>query len=152
MHGFYALAAGLLPVLLFCAGCHGGSPAQRSSFPNVLMLGDGDTLRLGAVLPGAAPGEVWAYPGLHLPDGTTQVFVEVDSLGEARSFELWYAPETAYADVVAFYERRLGMPARRYERLVGECTVWEGGGYAFDLCRSRGPEAHGEVIAHLWPQ
>lgn len=141
---------GLSALLFALAGC-GTEPAPAPPvFPSVLVLDGGDTLRLGAVPPGPDTGRIRTFDSLHRPDGTARIYVEVDAQGRAGNFEFWFAPGTRYADVVAYYEQHLGPPAERFERLVGECTVWEEAGDRFELCRSREPEEHGEVIAHVF--
>lgn len=138
-----ALLAGLL------AACAADADEARAPFPSTVVVHEVDTLRLGHPLPGPAPARVRTYADLDRPDGVRHLYAEVDSLGIATSFEFWYAPDTRYADVLRYYTRVLGAPGEQFERLVGACSVWTEGDYAFQLCRSRAPGEHGEVIAHV---
>lgn len=143
------LLAGAGTLLMVLAGC-AAEHAPPSLFPNPIALDGGDTLRLGAAPPGSGSGRIHTFDMSPRPDGATRIYAEVDFSGKADNFELWYQPGTRYAAVVAYYERHLGPPLERFERLVGECVVWEDEAARFELCRSRELEEHGEVIAHVY--
>lgn len=146
------MIAALAVCFLVGIGCSSVPEAPVASLPYALSTNSGVTLRIGEPVPDARPGQVVAYADLHLPDGADRAWVEVDTYGNARSFELWYAPERTYEEVVRHYEIHLGPPSRHYERLAGACVVWEDDFVQFEVCRSREPGEHGLIIAHVWPR
>ncbi|SDM20122.1 hypothetical protein SAMN05421823_11189 [Catalinimonas alkaloidigena] len=120
-------------------------------FPSTVTLPSGERVTMGMPPPGSATGRIRTFEYLHLPDGAERLVVEVDSLNRAVLFEFYYPAGTQYPTVVHYHLARLGSPVRRYARPAGECTVWQHGGYDFEVCRSREPTARPDVIAHVWP-